>query len=53
MTEQQQLKIDWYKEKLKQSELARTEQRAELNELYEYCAIIEDVLLVQQRRWLQ
>jgi len=51
--EQQQLKIEWYKKKLRQSDLARTEQRAELTELYEYCAIIEDVLCSQSKRYLQ
>jgi len=52
-TEQQQQKIEWYKKKLKQSELARSEQREELNGLYEYCAIIEDVLCAQSNRRLQ
>lgn len=52
-TEQQQQKIEWYKKKLRQSELARSEQREELSELYEYCAIIEGALCSQSNRRLQ
>jgi len=34
-------------------ELALDEMRKELNELYKYCAIIEDVLCAQSNRRLQ
>jgi len=51
--QQQQIKIEWYKDQLKQSELARNEQREELSELYEYCEIIEDILCAKSNRRLQ
>jgi len=52
LSNQQQLKIEWYKKRLKKSELARTDMREELAELYEYCEIIEDVLCSQQKRYV-
>jgi len=37
---------------LAQSEIALVEQREELAELYEYCAIIEDVLCAQNGNYV-